>query len=167
MGYQTPVRKQMPTFRKPTCCSTAAPRVGVRLTLLIGLALTEHHRSVIFRRAYVDLRGVEERLLEIRGTRDGYNASDMVLRTDETLLEFGALEKPGAELSWQGRPHDLIAFDEGAQLGEAKVRFVMGWLRSASPGQRCRVVIASNPPIGGEGEWLVDWFSPWLDPSCS
>jgi hypothetical protein len=137
---------------------------GGKTDLLIGLALTEHKRSVIFRRAYVDLRGVEERLLEIRGTRDGYNASDMFLRTDETLLEFGALEKPGAELSWQGRPHDLIAFDEGAQLGEAKVRFVMGWLRSARPGQRCRVVIASNPPIGGEGEWLVDWFSPWLDP---
>jgi hypothetical protein len=137
---------------------------GGKTDLLIGLALTEHHRSVLFRRAYVDLRGVEERLIEIRGTRDGYNAADMVLRVPDRLLEFGALEKPGAELSWQGRPHDFIGFDEGAQLGEAKVRFVMGWLRTATPGQKCRVVIASNPPIGGEGEWLVDWFAPWLDP---
>jgi hypothetical protein len=25
------------------------------------------------------------------------------------------------------------------------------------------VVIASNPPIGGQGEWLLTWFAPWLD----
>lgn len=55
-------------------------------------------------------------------------------------------------------------FDEGAQLSASKVLFVMGWLRSAIPGQRCRAVIASNPPMGGEGEWLIAWFAPWLDP---
>jgi hypothetical protein len=138
---------------------------GGKTDLLIGLALTRHTRSVIFRRAYVDLRGVEERLIEIRGSREGYNGADMVLRTaDKRLLEFGALEKPGAEFTWQGRPHDLIGFDEGAQLPEAKVRFVMGWLRSTKEGQKLRAVIASNPPIGGEGDWLVAWFAPWLDP---
>jgi hypothetical protein len=139
---------------------------GGKTDLLIGLALTRHERAVIFRRAYVDLRGVEERLLEVLGSREGYNAQDMTLRQGSRLLEFGALEKPGSELSWQGRPHDLIGFDEGAQLSEAKVRFVLGWLRSAS-NRRCRVVIASNPPIGAEGEWLVTWFAPWLDPLFS
>jgi hypothetical protein len=137
---------------------------GGKTDLLLGLALTAHQRSVIFRRAYVDLRGVEERLLEILGNREGYNAADMVLRRRGRLIEFGALEKPGAERGWQGRPHDFIGFDEGAQLAEAKVRFVTGWLRSTTAGQRCRVVIASNPPIGAEGEWLVTWFAPWLDP---
>lgn len=138
---------------------------GGKTDLLVGLALTHHSRSVIFRRAYVDLRGVEERLIEVRGSRDGYNGADMVLRTaDGRLLEFGALEKPGAEFTWQGRPHDFIGFDEGAQLPEAKVRFVLGWLRSTREGQRLRAVIASNPPIGGEGDWLVVWFAPWLDP---
>lgn len=138
---------------------------GGKTDLLIGLALTEHIRTVLFRRAYVDLRGVEERLLEIHGSRSGYNGQDKVLKTaDGRLIEFGALEKPGAEFSWQGRPHDLIGFDEGAQLTEEKVRFVMGWLRSAKEGQRTRVVIASNPPIGAEGAWLSTWFAPWLDP---
>lgn len=140
---------------------------GGKTDLLIGLALTQHERSVIFRRAYVDLRGVEERLVEILGNREGYNGQDMVLRLPNRLIEFGALEKPGAEFSWQGRPHDLIGFDEGAQLTENKVRFVMGWLRSATEGQRCRVVIASNPPMGSEGDWLVNWFAPWLDPMFS
>ena len=124
---------------------------GGKTDLLIGLALTAHQRSVIFRRAYVDLRGVEERLIEILGRRDGYNAADMVLRRDGGLVEFGALEKPGSELGWQGRPHDFIGFDEGAQLAEAKVRFVMGWLRSTQEGQRCRVVIASNTPARTAG----------------
>ena len=142
----------------------ARPAAG-KTDLLLGLALTAHEHSVIFRRAYVDLAGIEQRLIEILGSRVGYNGDDMVLRRPDRLIEFGALEKPGAEFSWQGRPHDFIGFDEGAQLAEAKVRFVMGWLRSTTPGQRCRVVIASNPPIGGEGEWLTTWFAPWLDPA--
>lgn len=137
---------------------------GGKSDLLLGLALTEHKRTVIFRRAYVDLRGIEERLIEINGSRQGYNGHDMVYRRDGRLIEFGALEKPGAEFSWQGRPHDLIAVDEGAQLTAAKVSFVLGWLRSVSEGQRCRMVIASNPPMGGDGAWLLDWFAPWLDP---
>jgi hypothetical protein len=140
---------------------------GGKTDLLLGLALTAHERSVIFRRAYVDLAGIEQRLIEILGSRAGYNGQDMVLRRPGRLIEFGALERPGSEFSWQGRPHDFIGFDEGAQLAESKVRFVMGWLRSTTPGQRCRVVIASNPPIGGEGEWLMTWFAPWLDPVFS
>lgn len=137
---------------------------GGKTDLLIGLAFTRHQRSVIFRAQYVDLRGVEERSQEILGGRDGYNGADMVWRRDGRLVEFGAIAKPDAEKSWQGRPHDFIGFDEGAQLSAAKVQFVMGWLRSATPGQRCRVVIASNPPISGEGDWLLEWFAPWLDP---
>ena len=136
---------------------------GGKTDLLLGLALNEHRNSVIFRRAYTDLRGVEKRLIAIRGSRDGYNGADMVLNANGRFLEFGALEKPGAELSWQGRDHDLIGFDEGAQLSEYKVSFVMGWLRSVDPKQRTRVVIASNPPIGSEGDWLMEWFAPWLD----
>jgi hypothetical protein len=88
----------------------------------------------------------------------------MALQFDGRLIEFGALERPGSELTWQGRPHDFIGFDEGAQLPESKVRFSMGWLRSEDPDQRRRVVIASNPPIGAQGEWLLTWFAPWLDP---
>lgn len=137
---------------------------GGKSDLLLGLTQTAHIKSVIFRRAYTDLRGLTERLLAMTGARDGWNGSEKVLRRDGRVLEFGALEKPGAEQAWQGRDHDFIGFDEGAQLSAAKVLFVMGWLRSASPNQRKRVVIASNPPMGGEGAWLLQWFAPWLDP---
>ena len=138
---------------------------GGKSDLLLGLALTAHERSVIFRRAYADLSGLTQRLLKILPDRRGYVASPHPrLERDGRLIEFGALEKPGSEQDWQGRPHDFIGFDEGAQLAEDKVRFVMGWRRSTTPDQRCRVVIASNPPVGGEGGWLLSWFAPWLDP---
>lgn len=136
---------------------------GGKTDLLLGIATCEAMRSVIFRRQHVDLRGLEDRLIEIIGADAGYNRSDKVWRGDGRVIEFGHLEKPGAELSWQGRPHDFIGFDEGAQLGAAKVNFVLGWLRSAT-GRRCRAIIATNPPIGGEGIWLIEWFAPWLDP---
>jgi len=138
---------------------------GGKSDLLLGLALTDHQCSVIFRRSYRDLHGMERRLIQILGSREGYNGTDMALQRAGCLIEFGALERPGSELSWQGRAHDFIGFDEGAQLDESKVRFVMSWLRGDDPQQRRRVVIASNPPIGGQGEWLLTWFGPWLDPA--
>ncbi len=55
-------------------------------------------------------------------------------------------------------------FDEGGELSQEKISFVLGWLRSTDPGQRCRAVIASNPPTGGTGDWMIRWFAPWLDP---
>lgn len=138
---------------------------GGKTDLLIGTALTSHRRGLIFRRSFVDLRGAEERLLEVLQSRDGYNAQDMTYKSKDCLLEFGALEKPGSEFTWQGRPHDFLGFDEGAQLTLQKVLYVAGWLRSTNVGVRKRVIVATNPPMGGEGEWIIDFWAPWLDPA--
>lgn len=138
---------------------------GGKSDLLCGLALTQHRRSVIFRRQSTDLEGFWDRLLEISPSNAKSDSNKKRLVTDDNrLIECGHLENPGSELSWQGRPHDFIGFDEGAQLTAYKVNFVLGWLRSAD-GLRCRAVIGSNPPIGGDGQWLVEWFAPWLDPA--
>jgi hypothetical protein len=145
-------------------------------SLIVGLACSQHQRSVIFRAKAVDLKGVEEELFSILG-RQGWNGQDHtmrrvdavidnghLIRRGDLLIEMGHLEKPGSEKSWQGRAHDFIGFDEGAQLARAKVQFVLGWLRSSDATQRRRAVIASNPPTGGDGDWLLEWFAPWLDP---
>lgn len=136
---------------------------GGKTDLVCGTALNLHQNSVIFRKQSTDLRGIEERILALAG-HEGWNGTLKTLRFNGKLLELGHLEKPGSEESWRGRPHDFIGFDEGAQLSKHKVRFVMGWMRSADPKQRRRAIIASNPPTGGEGEWLIEWFAPWLDP---
>lgn len=137
---------------------------GGKSDLLCGVALNNHQNSVIFRRQSTDLRSIEDRLLALFKSRDGWNGSLKTLRWDDNLIELGHLGNPGSEDSWQGRPHDFIGFDEGAQLSKSKVRFVLGWLRSSKQGQRRRAIIASNPPTGGDGEWLMEWFAPWLDP---
>jgi hypothetical protein len=44
-------------------------------------------------------------------------------------------------------------------------RFVTGWNRSAVPGQRCRVICTGNPPTSADGDWVIAYWGPWLDPS--
>lgn len=139
---------------------------GGKSDLICGIALNSHQNSVIFRKQSTDLRGIEERLLALAG-RDGWNGTLKTLRLDDKLIELGHLDKPGSEESWRGRPHDFMGFDEGGQLSKYKVRFVLGWLRSANPVQRRRAIIGSNPPTGGEGEWLIEWFAPWVDQKFS
>jgi Terminase large subunit, T4likevirus-type, N-terminal len=136
---------------------------GGKTSLIVGLACSQHRRSVIFRAKAVDLRGVQEELFKVLGTRDGWNGQDNIMRQGKRVIELGHLEKPGSERSWQGRPHDLICFDEAAQLGREKVQFVLAWLRTDDFAQRCRCVMASNPPTSGDGDWLLEWFAPWLD----
>lgn len=138
---------------------------GGKTDLLLGLALTEHRRSLILRKQYTDLSSITERAVAIHGTRDGFSgAPPPKLRTkDGRLVEFGACMRLGDEQHWQGNAHDLLAFDEGCQFLEQQVRFLMGWVRSAEPGQRCRTVLASNPPVNADGEWIIGMFRPWLD----
>ena len=64
---------------------------------------------------------------------------------------------------FQGRPHDLIAFDEACEFLESQVDFISAWARTENPGQRVRIVYASNPPATAEGRWIVKRFAPWLD----
>lgn len=137
---------------------------GGKSDLLVGLALCEHERSVLFRRQSSDLDGLWDRLTSVAGgTARNNDNKKKLLMPNGALVEGGHLEKPRSEFSWQGRPHDFIGFDEGAQLTAGKAVFVMGWLRSTT-GHRCRAVIATNPPIGGEGLWLIEFFAPWIDP---
>jgi hypothetical protein len=139
---------------------------GGKTDTLLGLAFTQHRRSLIIRRHYVDLGALTERAITINRTRDGFNGSTPPkLRTrDGRLIEFGGVANLGDEQSWQGQAHDFLGIDEAVQLLEAQVRFLMGWVRSTVAGQRCRIVLASNPPIGAQGDWIISFFAPWLDP---
>jgi hypothetical protein len=139
---------------------------GGKSGLLVGLALTRHRNSLLMRRQYSDLGSLIEDCLEKHGSRKGFSGSPPArLRLPEGgLIDFGAAKDPGDEQHWKGRPHDLLGIDEASQWLESQVRFLMGWVRSTDPGQRCRVVLATNPPEQpGEGGWLMEMFGPWLD----
>lgn len=138
---------------------------GGKSDLGIGLAFTAHRRSLILRRKYANLGSLTERAIEINGSRDGFNGSPPpLLRTaDGRYIQFAGNQHLGDEQDWQGQPFDFKMFDEAVQFLELQVRFHLGWLRSTTEGQRTRALLATNPPIDSDGDWIIGMFRPWLD----
>lgn len=137
---------------------------GGKTDLLLGLAFTQHERSIIFRREFKQLRGIIERSREIVGQRGRLNEQTGIWRVDDRMVELGAVEHEHDKDKYQGRPHALKAFDELPQFTESQYRFLMGWNRSTNPRERIRVVGNGNPPTSTEGEWVIERWGPWLDP---
>ena len=138
---------------------------GGKTDIILGLAITRHRRSLICRREAVQVEGLVERAREIIGTAGRYNGSEKVWRlADGRTVKFGAMKEAHDWRKYQGRPYDLmIALDEAAHFLEGQVRALMGWNRTTVPDQRCRVVMAFNPPMSADGFWIIDYFGPWLD----
>ena len=139
---------------------------GGKSWLLIGLALTRHRKSIIFRREYPQLKDIVQSTHELLGgTRARYNTNDAMWRAipGGRTLEFGAVQYEHDVNKYKGRAHDLKAFDEVGELSEYQYRFLTGWLRTTVPGQRTRVVCTGNPPTHAEGEWVIRYWAPWLD----
>ena len=116
--------------------------------LILGLAMEYHQRSLIIRKHYTDLTAIMDRAKAINTTEKGFKGSiPPRLRTvNKRLIDFGGLAKATDHEHWQGQAHDLLCIDEVVQNREDQVRFLMGWVRSEDPKQRCRTVFASNPP---------------------
>jgi len=143
---------------------------GGKSDLALGLAFTQHYRSLILRRQYVDIGGLVDRAIEINGTRDGFSGQiPPRLRTkDDRVIIFGAHKDPGDETSFQGQPYDLKVFDEAVTHLESQIVYHLGWLRSTrlnpdGTPQRCRALLVSNPPIDSSGDWIIRRYRPWLD----
>ncbi len=140
---------------------------GGKTDLAVGLALTNHRRSLILRRFNKDAEKIVPRVEEIVGHRDGYNSKYQRWRIDGRQIEFSGCEMEADKQRFKGDPHDLIVFDEGTDFLESQYRFIIGWNRSADPSQRCRVMVTSNPPTTADGLWVIQYWAPWLDPAHS
>lgn len=139
---------------------------GGKTDFIVGRALTKHKRALIIRREKAQTEGIIQRMGDVIGSTDGFNAQKSIWRTQVgacPLVEFGGLDNPGDEKRWQGRPHDLKAFDEVTEQRESQVRFVMGWTRTADPTIEPKVLMTFNPPTTTEGRWVIKFFAPWLD----
>jgi hypothetical protein len=140
---------------------------GGKTDLLLGKAITQHRRVQIFRREGTELSGLVERCAQIVGNRDGLGGKPQVWREPGgncEIIEFLSVPNLGDETKYQGRPKDLLGLDEAANFMESQVRFLMGWVRSTTPGQKCQTLMTFNPPTTVEGRWIVDFFAPWIDP---
>lgn len=136
---------------------------GGKTDLACGKALTQHQKALVLRREATQLTGIIDRFTELIGSRDGYNGAERIWRLPGRQIEFGSAPNLGDEVRYQGRPHDLLVFDEAANFLESQVRFLLGWLRTTTPGQRCQALLTFNPPTTAEGRWIVKFFAPWLD----
>ncbi len=142
---------------------------GGKTDLLLGLAATQHQRSVIFRRVFPSLRGVIERSREIfnpGGVEHGKDRFNESLHrwslAGGRMVEFEAMQHEKDKGKQRGRPRDFYGIDEATEFSRSQVEFVMAWNRSTDPGQHCRTVMTFNPPIDEAGSWVVDYFLPWL-----
>jgi hypothetical protein len=138
---------------------------GGKSALGIGLALTQHRKSLILRPQYTELTDLIDKTIKFYGTREGFNSSSppSLKTADKRFIQFGACANPGDEFAWQGQEKDLYFFDEVVNFREDQVRFIMTWNRTDIKGQRVRTVFASNPPVNTQGDWIIGMFRPWLD----
>lgn len=139
---------------------------GGKTDLACGKTLTQHQKVLVLRREATQLTGIIDRFTELIGSRDGYNGAERIWRLPERKLqiEFGSTPALDDWNKYQGRPHDLLIFDEAANFLEGQVRALLGWLRSVDPNQKCQALLTFNPPTSAEGRWIINFFAPWLDP---
>lgn len=143
---------------------------GGKSALGVGLAFNDHRRSLLLRRKYADLSGIIDQALVYNGGRDGFSSAPQpkLITSNGQLIKFGACQHLGDEEAFQGQAHDYYYFDELTQFLEQQFRYVIGWNR-AGPGvdgnQRCRVLGGSNPPTNSDGDWVIGYWRPWLDPT--
>ena len=138
---------------------------GGKTDLEIGLSLTEHRRSLLLRRTNKEALGLVERMAEIVGNRDGWSGQAGIWRLTDRTVEISGCQLEEDKQKFKGAPHDLICFDEVSDFTESQYTFIIGWNRSAIPGQRCRVLSAGNPPTRPEGLWVLRRWGAWLDPT--
>jgi hypothetical protein len=137
---------------------------GGKTGLMLGLAQTQHHRSIIFRRDKAQLEGIEADSYGYFAGLGRFNEMKHRWRLDDSkMVEFGGVNEEKDVIKYQGRAHDLVGFDELCHFSEYQFRFLSAWNRTTRDKQRCRVVAGFNPPTSAEGDWVIGYFAPWLD----
>lgn len=153
-------------FSKADCLLYGGEPGGGKSQLILGLAFNEHRRSLIMRREYGDLERLIEDALTINGGRNGFNGSPppRLRISEDQVINFRAAQRVGDEQGTMGQGRDFLGIDEATHFAETQIRFLMGWVRTEVQGQRCRTVLATNPPLTADGLWVNQMFAPWLDP---
>ena len=140
---------------------------GGKTDLLLGAALTQHRKAIVFRRELSQLNDAIERIHAIGGRFGRYNGQTHVYklrRPGEPLrsVEFGGVQYEEDKQKYRGRPHDLKAFDEIPEFSKTQYLFLNAWNRTTVPGQRCRTICCGNPPSHSDGLWVIEHWAPWL-----
>lgn len=131
--------------------------------LLLGVASQEHKSSIIFRREISQTDGLERGGKEMFVETAKFNGVDNQWAwPDGRTLKLAGIQHAEDWMKHAGRERDFMGFDEAGEFLETQVSSLLGWLRGDKK-QRCRMILASNPPRSEDGYWVIKWFAPWLD----
>jgi hypothetical protein len=137
---------------------------GGKTDLTLGLAGTLFPDAKIFRRTFTQLKKIMKRGNEIYPAQYVSGKQIAGWRWDNHFIELSHMQH---EKNWedhQGQASSFIGIDEAAQFTEFMVRMIGGWLRTVDVNQHTLLFLTFNPPTTPEGEWIVQFFAPWLDP---
>jgi hypothetical protein len=140
---------------------------GGKSDLILGVAYTKHKKSRIFRRLFTDLNDLVQRGDQIQDGRCSFvwGQKKAWETPDGRNIELGAVQHDKDLKKYKGRAVDFIGIDEAVDFPESYVRFLMGWLRTTEENQKTQVILTFNPPTDPSGEWIIQYFAPWLDES--
>lgn len=136
---------------------------GGKSDLLLGLAATVYKSSLILRREFPQLQQLIDRGNDFMPS-SFVGGSKKRWEFDDRVIGLGSIQYEKDWRKYQGRARQLLGVDEAAELPEKSVRSVTGWNRTADPELKTLVLFCFNPPTTPEGEWIVRYFAPWLDP---
>lgn len=136
---------------------------GGKTEIAIGLAATKFKRSLIMRREFPQLQEIIDRGDELFPTTF-VGGSKKRWEFGGRVIALGSMQHEKDWRKYQGRAREFLAIDEAAEFPETSVRSITGWNRTADPTQKTLVMYCFNPPTSPEGEWIIRYFAPWLDP---
>jgi N-acetylmuramoyl-L-alanine amidase len=136
-----------------------------KTSLEVGCAALDHYNGLILRREATQLDGLIQFSHEVFDGVGEFNKVEKVWTWGGgRTLKFAGLQQADDWRKHAGNARDYFAFDEAAEFLKEQVFSLIGWLRSTREGQRCRVILGSNPPRSSDGMWVIEEFAPWLDP---
>lgn len=131
--------------------------------LIIGVAGTLFERSRIMRSEFPQLDGIIQRGNEIFPS-SFVGGEVKKWRFSDRTIALRSMPNDDDWKKYQGQAIEFLGVDEAAEFKENPIRSVTGWLRT-EPGKRTLVIYGFNPPTAPEGEWIIWYFAPWLDPA--
>ena len=133
---------------------------------MFGLSWYRHSRAIAFRK---ELKQMENRIISRgnelfvgSGVGEWRGQPKYQWTHANGFLMLGALNSVGDFEKHRGGEWSGMFFDEATDMLPENVQSMLGWNRSTR-GEYCQAFMYFNPPQDVAGEWVINYFSPWID----